>query len=56
MKLIGELKERVEKSETKEEARNIIEEVGVVLDDDELDQVSGGFGFFEDSVCDDRMG
>lgn len=42
MKLTGELKEKVEKAETKEEAKKTIEEAGMILDDAELDQVSGG--------------
>ena len=42
MKLTGELKEKVEKAESKEEAKQTIEEAGMILDDAELDQVSGG--------------
>ena len=42
MKLTGELKEKVEKAESKEEAKKTIEEAGVILDDQELDQVTGG--------------
>ena len=42
MQLTGELKEKVEKTETKEEAKKTIEEAGMILDDAELDQVSGG--------------
>ena len=42
MELINELKDKVEKAETKEEAKNIIKEAGMVLDDAELDQVAGG--------------
>ncbi len=42
MKLIGELKEKVEKTETREEAKKIIEEAGMELTQDELDQVAGG--------------
>ena len=42
MQLTGELKEKVEKAETKEEAKKTIEEAGMILDDAELDQVSGG--------------
>ena len=55
MKLTGELKEKVEKAENKEEAKKIlgetkqnVEEAGVILDDAELDQVSGGAGFYPD--------
>lgn len=42
MELTGELKEKVEKSETKEESRKIIEYAGMILNDNELDQVTGG--------------
>lgn len=43
MKLTGELKEKVEKAETKEEAKKIIKEAGINLTDEELDQVAGGY-------------
>ena len=42
MKLIGKLKEEVDKAETKEEKKKIIEEAGVQLTDDELEKVAGG--------------
>ena len=42
MKLVGELKNKVEKTETKEEAKKIIEEAGMELTEEELDQVAGG--------------
>ena len=42
MKLTGELKEKVEKAETREEAKKVIEEAGMELTDEELDQVAGG--------------
>ena len=42
MKLTGELKEKVEKTESKEEAKKTIEAAGMILDDAELDQVAGG--------------
>ena len=42
MKLTGELKEKVEKTETKEEAKKAIEDAGIILNDAELEQVSGG--------------
>ena len=44
MRLIGKLKEEVEKAETKEEKKVLIEEAGMELDDEELEQVAGGFG------------
>ena len=42
MKLTGQLKEKVEKAESKEEAKKAIEEAGVILDEQELDQVTSG--------------
>ena len=42
MKLIGKLKEDVEKAENKEEAKKIIEKAGMELTDEEMDQVAGG--------------
>ena len=46
MELTGKLKEQVEKTETKKEAKTLIkdtiEEAGMILDDAELDQVAGG--------------
>ena len=42
MKLIGKLKKRVEETNSKEEAKNIIEKAGMELTDDELNQVTGG--------------
>ena len=43
MKLIGELKDKVEKAENQEEAKKIIEKAGMELTDEEMDQVAGGF-------------
>ena len=42
MKLIGKLKEKVEKTETKEEANKLIEEAGMMLTEEELEMVAGG--------------
>ena len=42
MKLKGKLKEQVEKAETKEEKKSLIEDAGMELTDEELDQISGG--------------
>ncbi len=42
MQLTGELKEKVEKTESKEEAKGLIAEAGMILSDAELDQVAGG--------------
>ena len=42
MKLVGELKDKVEKTENLKEAKKVIEEAGMELTDDELNQVAGG--------------
>ena len=42
MKLIGNLKKKVENAKTKEETKDIIAEAGMELTDDELEKVSGG--------------
>ena len=42
MKPVGRLKEDVEQAETKEEKRELIENAGMELDDEELDQIAGG--------------
>ena len=49
MELTGELKEKVEQTETKEEAKKTIEDAGMILSDDELDQVAGGADVYEDN-------
>ena len=50
MNLIGNLKKKVENAKTKEEARDTIEKAGMLLDDDELEQVSGGGFHFPGEV------
>ena len=45
MKLAGDLKDKVEKAENKEEAKKMIEDAGMILDDTELNQVTGGASF-----------
>ena len=45
MELIGKLKSKVDNAASKEEKRSIIEEAGMALTDDELDQVAGGRRF-----------
>lgn len=42
MKLIGDLKKKVEKAETQVEARELIKDAGMELTDEELDSVAGG--------------
>ncbi len=46
MKLVGELKDKVEKAENLEEAKEIIKEVGMELTDEEMDQLAGGAIFY----------
>ena len=50
MKLIGKLKEQVEKAENKEQAKELIAEAGMKLTDEELDQVAGGADVYEDNT------
>lgn len=45
MKLTGILKTQVESVDTKEEKRELIQKAGMILSDDELDQVAGGMYF-----------
>ena len=45
MKLTGELKDNVEKTATREEAKEVIADAGMELTDEELDNVAGGEGF-----------
>jgi len=42
MKLTGELKKQVEKTDNMGEKKRLIEEAGMELSDEELDQVAGG--------------
>ena len=42
MKLIGKLKENVEKAENKEQAKELIAEAGMELTDEEMDHGVGG--------------
>ena len=42
MKLLGELKEKVEKAENREDAKEIIKDAGMELTDEEMNQVAGG--------------
>lgn len=44
MKLIGNLKNQVEKANSKEEAKEIIEKAGMQLTEDELNMVAGAGG------------
>lgn len=42
MKLVGDLKEKVEKAETPEEAKEIIKDAYMELTDEEMNEVAGG--------------
>ncbi len=42
MKLVGDLKDKVEKADNKEEAKELIKDAGMELTDEEMDQVAGG--------------
>ncbi len=57
MKLTRDLKNQVEKAESKEEKKSLIENAGMELTDDVLENVAGGFGLPADSLyegdCDD---
>ena len=50
MKLTGELKEKIEKAETKEQAKEILEKAGLELSEEELEAVCGGSPFFDGKV------
>ncbi len=42
MKLTGDLKNQVEKAESKDEKKSLIENAGMELTDEEMDMVAGG--------------
>ncbi len=44
MRLIGTLKKQVEATGSKEEAKEVIAQAGMELNDEELNQISGGTG------------
>ena len=44
MKLTGELKKQVEKADSMDEKKRLIEEAGMELTDEEMNQVAGGSG------------
>ena len=50
MRFVGRLKEEVEKAETAEKKKELIEEAGMELDDEELEQVSGGLGNLKNPI------
>ncbi len=45
MKLIGDLKKKVDEANTKEEAKELIANAGMELTEEEMDAVSGGRTF-----------
>ncbi len=45
MKLIGDLKKKVDEANTKEEARELIANAGMELTEEEMDAVNGGILF-----------
>ena len=45
MKLTGDLKNQVEKAESKDEKKSLIENAGMELTDDKLENVAGGGGY-----------
>ncbi|MBE5849613.1 MAG: DUF1002 domain-containing protein [Lachnospiraceae bacterium] len=42
MELMGDLKDKLSKAKSKEEATSILKKADIKLSDDELDQISGG--------------
>ena len=49
MKLTGEPKNQVEKAESKDEKKSLIENAGLELTDDELSKVAGGEDYYVDN-------
>ncbi len=47
MELIGKLKEKISKAKSKDEAKDIMEDAGMRLTDDELGVVAGGMFHFD---------
>ena len=44
MKLTGDLKDKVDQTANLEEAKDVIAQAGMLLTDDEVSEVAGGFG------------
>lgn len=51
MKLIGDLKKKVDEANTKEEAKELIANAGMELTEEEMDAVSGGSSFVDVCLC-----
>lgn len=50
MKLIGDLRDKVEAAETTEEKKDIIAQAGMELTDDELENVAGGVDSYQQKM------
>ena len=50
MKLVGKLKEKVNKAETKEQAKEIIADAGMELTDEEMNKVAGGQSRIDEDI------
>ena len=51
MKRTGKRKENIAKADNKEQVREAIKQAGMELNDEELDQVSGGYGETQKEKC-----
>jgi hypothetical protein len=51
MKLTGSLKKQTDDTNNREEKRSLIENAGMMLTEDELDMVSGGWGAISEHPC-----
>ena len=51
MKLTGDLKKIVYSAKTREEAKAAIKDAGMILNDEELDEVSGGHYHHHAPIC-----
>ncbi len=49
MRLTGDLKERVEKAGSVEEAKKVIKEAGFEISEEEIESVAGGYDWKKDS-------
>ena len=56
MELTKELKEKLEKAESKEKVKEIIGEAGMELTDEEVEQIAGGWGLQKLQIDEDAEG
>ena len=56
MKLIGDLKKKVDEANTKEEAKELIANAGMELTEEEMDAVSGGSSLVSLDKCCSKCG